>query len=184
MEPDRERPGSLPQMQTGERPAGAGGASGSPGVDERTLYSTFLQGRNDPGVNEATLDKLMGERLGWSWAALLLGPAYFAYRKCYAGLAVVYAATAASFLIPIPNFIFWIGYGALFFPLYRLKARKAVAEAREEGATPESLARLSRKGGVNVILTVAMILAYATLLVAYLILGTMTRAQLRAIGLG
>ena len=139
-------------------------------VDLDTVLRAFAEGDGDPvyihpDKTDAMVKGLMGQR-SFSPLALISGPVYWAFRKCY-GPAAIVAAVGAIFLMAgfirdsiVPSVgptLFYLGSAILFFPVYRLRAKRVLRTVRDRGMGPdEAVAYAKRIGDTNIWAAVAI----------------------------
>ncbi|MCL2826921.1 MAG: DUF2510 domain-containing protein [Eggerthellaceae bacterium] len=124
------------------------------------LMRLFANGR-DAFLWPRFAPKVAKRGLSFSWMSLVLGPVYYVYRKCYLEAAVgTVLLVALDFgLARFPSVYFTFvnqiallvsaAFGALFYPFYRRRARRAIAKAREAGLDDAALEGLRAKGGTS-----------------------------------
>ena len=156
------------------RPGAGQAPQGAFAAGDDYLCGVFVEGekgRPKPGM----VPRLVGGKVGFSVLAFFFGVPYFAYRRCYAEAAVIFAAAVASSFVPVLDQVGWavfgVAYGFLFYWLYGRKARRAIAEARARGLDDVALKGLREAGGTSVAGLVVALLVYAAYLaVAFLLI--------------
>jgi hypothetical protein len=116
--------------------------------------------------------------LGFNWAAFLVGPLWFLYRRLWKGAAICYLAgfalgatlTGLSFFSCL--LIYRLALGVLANPYYLTKTKKILAAARKESLDPaQHLERLKALGGTSERAVVIGITANVVLTLLSLVLG-------------
>lgn len=160
--------------------------------DLDALLLAYIEG--EPAISGVSIDKpnelLESMRKGTtgSMAAYGWGPAYWGYRKCYAGAAIAAVAYMAACALSIclrsvlPMVAAPVVCGVLFAPYYRRRALAKVAEAlvAEDGCMARAEARLRREGGVDPrALGVGMVGAFAVAIIVIVVFGLVPAIQAR-----
>jgi len=130
------------------------------------LCGAFIEGQRGKPKPDM-IPKALGQKFGFSVFALLIGPIYFVYRKCYwEAIAIIAIAFASGYLpFDIPDFLFDLLWSFMFYPLYRVRVKRAIGKARSEGLSEAALQRLRGTGGVNIGATIVVTVIYAALIV-------------------
>ena len=147
------------------------------GSDEY-LCALYIEGKKG-GQKPEMAKKALKKGYSFSWFAVLTGPIYFVYRKCYIEAAVIIAVIVALAYLPfeLPSLIdrvLYVAYGALFYPFYRIHMKRAIVTARQEGLDEAALQKLRRRGGTN--LGLALGLGAVVLLLLVLVIYLMFTA--------
>lgn len=139
---------------------------GAPNPDER--YVALVEGPSSI-PNDVLLRKVRNG--GFSWCTFLIGPFYWAYRKCYAETAALVLFNLAASLLP--NSPLWlvlslatsVVLGFAFPYLYRWRADRLYARALAQGAANDraALEYVRSRGGASWQGVVALVAAAFTI---------------------
>lgn len=156
---------ALPQAANYDPPSPPGFSPPQENVATDTyLYEAFAEGDKVGTAKQRIMSGIMnGDRI-FNVFAFLFGPFYFAYRKCFTEVFIIFAIMGVVTLLPfdlrIGSATIGLIYGFIFYPLYRMHARKAVEQAKGKGCNAAAVQQLRDEGGTSIVAIFATLGAY------------------------